>query len=52
MLIKAHDEWQDRDRRYLSEESIALLNPPAPTILEPKKTTPDTTPRNEIATTA
>jgi putative transposase len=52
VLIEAHDEWQDSDRRYLSEESMALLNPPAPTILEPKKTTPDTTPRKEIAATA
>lgn len=45
VLIEAHDEWQDGDRRYLSEESMALLNPPAPTILEPKTTT-----RNEVAT--
>jgi hypothetical protein len=44
VLIEAHDEWQDSDRRYLSEESMALLNPPAPTVLEPKKATPDTTP--------
>jgi putative transposase len=35
VLIEAHDEWQDSDRRYLSEESMALLNPPAPTALEP-----------------
>ncbi len=27
VLIEAHDEWQDSDRRYLSEESMALLNP-------------------------
>jgi putative transposase len=39
VLIEAHDEWQDSDRRYLSEESMALLNPPAPTLLEPKNTT-------------
>lgn len=38
-LIEAHDEWQDSDRRYLSEESMALLNPPAPTVLEPKNMT-------------
>ncbi len=37
MLIEAHDEWQDSDRRYLSEESMALLNPPAPTALEPRR---------------
>jgi hypothetical protein len=30
VLIEAHDEWQDSDRRYLSEESMALLNPPSP----------------------
>jgi len=52
VLIEAHDEWQDSDRRYLSEESMALLNPPAPTVLEPRKTTPATTPRKEIAATA
>ena len=48
VLIEAHDEWQDSDRRYLSEESMALLNPPAPTFLEPKKTSQ----RKEIAATA
>ncbi len=37
VLIEAHDEWQDSDRRYLSEESMALLNPPAPTSLEPRR---------------
>lgn len=52
VLIEAHDEWQDSDRRYLSEESMALLNPPAPTSPEPKTTTPDPTPRREIAATA
>ncbi len=52
VLIEAHDEWQDSDRRYLSEQSMALLNPPAPTVLEPKATTHDTTPRKEIAATA
>jgi putative transposase len=52
VLIEAHDEWQDSDRRYLSEESTALLNPPAPTVLEPKTATRHTTPRKEIAATA
>ncbi len=33
ILIEAHDEWQAADRRYLSEASMALLNPPAPTAL-------------------
>ena len=31
VLIEAHDEWQVADRRYLSEGSMALLNPAAPT---------------------
>ena len=35
VLIEAHDEWQDSDRRYLSEESMALLNPPPATALPP-----------------
>ena len=52
VLIEAHDEWQDSDRRYLSEESMALLNPPAPTAIEPKTTIPDTTSSKEIAATA
>jgi putative transposase len=52
VLIEAHDERQDSDRRYLSEESMALLNPPAPTLLTPNTATIDTTPRKEIATTA
>jgi len=52
VLIEAHDEWQDSDRRYLSEESMALLNPPAPTTLEPKTSTPSKTTRREIAATA
>ena len=52
VLIEAHDEWQDSDRRYLSEESMALLNPPAPTVLEAKKTAPAKTSRKQIAATA
>jgi putative transposase len=52
VLIEAHDEWQDQDRRYLSEESMALLNPPEQTILEPKKPTPTRNSRKEIAATA
>jgi len=27
VLVEAHDEWQVSDRRYLSETSMALLNP-------------------------
>jgi putative transposase len=52
VLIEAHDEWQDSDRRYLSEESMALLNPPAPTVLEPTKTPPAKAPRKAIGATA
>jgi putative transposase len=52
VLIEAHDEWQDGDRRYLSEESMALLTPPAPTALTPKKSPSAMTPRKEIAATA
>jgi putative transposase len=39
VLIEAHDEWQVTDRRYLSEASMALLNPPEPTAIEPRRTT-------------
>ena len=40
VLIEAHDEWQVADRRYLSEASMALLNPPQPTALEPRGPAP------------
>lgn len=33
VLIETHDEWQDADRRYLSEGSMALLYPTEPTTL-------------------
>lgn len=52
VLIEAHDEWQDSARRYLSEGSMALLNPPAPTMLEATPTTPAKTTRRRIAATA
>ena len=39
VLIEAHDEWQVAERRYLSEGSMALLNPPEPTALTPTSTT-------------
>jgi putative transposase len=38
VLIEAHDEWLERDRRYLSEESMALLTPPEPTPITTKTT--------------
>jgi putative transposase len=46
-LIEAHDEWQDSDRRYLSEETMNLLTPPAPS---PLPTTAATAPRELAAT--
>ena len=52
VLIEAHDEWQDSDRRYLSEGSMRLLTPPPPTVLEAKKPSPAKTPRRRIAATA
>src|SRR3954466_9393044 len=39
VLIEAYDEWQDSDRRYLSEETLALLNPPPATALPPRPST-------------
>ena len=33
VLIESHDEWQVAERRYLSEESMAQLTPPAPTAI-------------------
>lgn len=38
VLIEAHDEWQVTDRRYLSEASMAQLNPPEPTALPARPT--------------
>lgn len=38
VLIEAHDEWQVTDRRYLSEASMAQLNPPEPTALPTRPT--------------
>jgi putative transposase len=52
VLIEAHDEWQDGDRRYLSEGSMALLTPPAPTAIEAKKTRPKKTSQRTIRATA
>jgi putative transposase len=40
VLIEAHDEWQVADRRYLSEVSMALLTPPAPTAIGTRRTDP------------
>lgn len=48
VLIEAHDEWQDTDRRYLSEASMALLYPTEPTTLVTTVTTVEEVP--ELAT--
>jgi putative transposase len=48
VLIEAHDEWQDTDRRYLSESSMAMLYPTEPTALITTVTTVEEIP--EIAT--
>jgi len=48
VLIEAHDEWQDTDRRYLSEASMALLYPSEPTTLVTTVTTVEEVP--ELAT--
>ena len=40
VLIEAHDEWQVAERRYLSEGSMAQLNPPAPTAINTAQSTP------------
>jgi hypothetical protein len=44
VLIEAHDEWQVSDRRYLSETSMAALNPPAPIAGHPAGEHADTAP--------
>jgi putative transposase len=50
VLIEAHDEWQDSDRRYLSEESMALLNPPPTTALTPRANTGEPLAQSALAT--
>jgi hypothetical protein len=45
VLIEAHDEWQVADRRYLSEGSMAMLNPPEPTPIDAPCTPLDSRPR-------
>ena len=51
VLIEAHDEWQDSDRRYLSETSMAQLNPPPPTAIEPRRDTSSSDTKEVIDTT-
>jgi putative transposase len=51
VLIEAHDEWQDSERRYLSEESMALLFPSPPLKLPaPKNPTKQVTSKPARAT--
>jgi putative transposase len=52
VLIEAHDEWQVADRRYLSESSMALLNPPEPTLIDASRTPLDTPTQEVIDTPA
>jgi transposase-like protein len=35
VLVETHDEWAVSERRYLSEESMATIGQPAPTVDEP-----------------
>jgi putative transposase len=51
VLIEAHDEWQVAERRYLSEGSMALLNPPEPTILTVGASSHPNTPAQEVIDT-
>jgi hypothetical protein len=42
VLVEAHDEWQVADKRYLSEATLALLNPgdqPERTVAAPAQLT-------------
>ena len=51
VLIEHHDEWQDTDRRYLSEGSMQLLFPAPPIPLPaPVKVTKRTASTRQIAT--
>jgi len=51
VLIEHHDEWQDTDRRYLSEASMQLLFPSPPIPLPtPAKVTKRPTSTRQIAT--
>ncbi len=43
ILADLHDEWQAADRRYLSEDSMAKLLPPATTITTAELTPATTT---------
>ena len=52
VLIEAHDEWQDSDRRYLSEESMALLTPPPVSAIEGLASTSKQAPARPTSATA
>ena len=45
MIVDTHDEWQVAERRYLSEESMAVL-------ARIDKTGPDPLPETPLAVTA
>ena len=42
VVAETHDEWQDTERRYLAEHSMALLYEPAPEPLDTKEVMPAT----------
>ena len=50
VLIETHDEWQVAERRYLSEESMAQLTPPAPTAITGTNTKPEVIDTDTIRT--
>ncbi len=50
VLIETHDEWQVAERRYLSEESMAQLTPPAPTAITATNTKPEVIDTDTIRT--
>ena len=51
VLIEHHDEWQDTDRRYLSEASMQLLLPEPPVPLPaPTRTRKRPAAKAELAT--
>lgn len=51
VLADMHDEWQSGDRRYLSEGSMALLNPNTPPLLlDESHSTDFAPPSTELAT--
>ena len=40
VVAETHDEWQDTERRYLAEHTMALLYEPVPEPLDTKEVMP------------